>query len=236
MKQLKKAIREVAAPQPQPAAPGKNKSKNARKKLRAKALSSGVPGTMSSGVVSSTRASTCSMTHREYLGQLVVPTGQNTLAGSIVLEPYSFAWLGGLSKCFEKYQWVSLALDYIPDVGTTKDGSVAWGIDWGSSNATLTQGMCPLRGAVYAVGSYDRASVVALTPSAVVPLWKPNKLVVPSNVLQTRKWYSVATSSTSKAVDDFAPGSVAYFVTAAAGTVGDVWATYRVNFAGTRKP
>lgn len=184
-------------------------------------------------MVTPARASTFTMAHREYLGQLTVAASATTAQGSLVLHPSTFTWLSGLAASFEKYQWTSLVLEYVPDVGTTKDGSVAWGIDWGVSDAAESHS--ELLGRKVLAKSYTRAQIVALTPSAVVPLWRPNKLVVPQGLLQSRKWYSAAAPAAAT-LDDFAPGSVAYYVTAAAGTVGDVWAQYRLVFAGTRKP
>lgn len=237
MKQLKQAIRDVEAEKCKPPVSSKNTKKNAKRKQKKKAAASltAVPGTSAGVAVSTGRSATFSMSHREYLGQLVVDAGKSAVNGAFVLQPYSFPWLSNMSKCFEKYQWTSLVLEYNPDVGTTKDGSVAWGIDWGDSNATVELRECPLTGIVMPQASYDRKAVVALTPSTVVPLWRPTKMVVPAGVLQTRKWYAIAKSAQT-ALDDYAPGSLAYYVSAAAGTVGDVWASYRVVFAGTRVP
>lgn len=229
LKQLKAAIREVNAEQ----TPAKTAKKAKPRKKKRGAVSSAVPGTSGGVTVSTGRPATFAMAHREYLGQLTVAASASYGQGAFVLHPSSFPWLVNLSKSFEKYQWTSLVLEYVPDVGTTKDGSVAWGIDWGITNAKVANE--PLLGREVLTATYDRAAIVALTPSSVVPLWRPNKLSVPQAVLQSRRWYS-ASAPVETSLDDYAPGSLAYYVTAATGTVGDVWAQYRVVFAGTRKP
>lgn len=238
MKQLKKALKEVEAEKQPAPGQGKNRKRNAKRKAkrRQNALSSGVPGTWPTPTASTSLTSQWVMSHREYLTQITMPASGD-LQGSIFLSPFSFPWLAKLGACFEKYRWISLVLEYIPDVGTTTDGSIALGMDWGTqSNSSL----CSALGweTMARDEAYDRAEILALTPSQVTPLWKPARFGLPVAQLQSRRWYTVPTAAVASSVDDFGPGFLAYYCSGASAkkVVGDVWVSYRVEFAGTRKP
>lgn len=239
MKQLKKAIREVELEKAPKPGSGKNRKRNAKRKAKKQAAQMGVPGAWSAPTMSTSLPASWTMAHREYMGQFKLGSDGN-LAGSFFLSPYTFPWLAKLSACFEKYQWVSLALEYIPDVGTTMDGSIALGVDWGTTNASV--GMCSVLGRVTSqtASAYDRSQVLALTPSQVSPFWKPARMTLPVAQLQSRRWYTIPTEAVSSSVDDFGPGFLAYVASASAAkggvVVGDVWVSYKVVLAGTRKP
>lgn len=232
VKQLVSAMKEASLT---PNTASKKRNAKRRQKRKAAVAATAVPGTSSAVRVNSVRPMQWSMNHREYLGQLKVGS-DGTVQGSFFLSPQVFPWLGGIAKAFEKYMWVSLALEYIPDVGTQQDGSVALGIDWGASSApTFSLSKHSLGRETLVGAAYTRASVLAMTPSLVTPLWRPVTFTVPANVLQTRRWYSVPKGDVSAGWDDYGPGFLAYYATGPKDkVVGDIWATYRLVFAGTR--
>lgn len=224
MKQLVKALeastsKAVASNQPAK----KKKSKRSKRK-------SGAPSPSQSTKLSGQ----VTMSHREYLGQITIGSGSATTAqGSFYLSPQSFPWLSKISVAFEKYRWLSFVVEYIPDVGTTTDGSVALGVDWGTSDAKV--GVSLLGDPIVVSASYTRAKVVAMTPSLVTPNWKSAKLRLPANMLQSRLWYDSPTSAPTSSYADYAPGFLAYYATGPSSkSVGDIWVSYKVVMSGTR--
>lgn len=243
MKQLKKALAEMSS-QPKPGVSGSNtgpskaaKKKNKRRKAARATAAMGVPGTASFRSMASIRQTEFHFSHREFLGQVVIPAQKTDVSSTLFLSPFAFPWLGSLSKNFERYQWLKLALHYIPDVGTTKSGSIAVGVDWGATNPTVEGEPGPLgRCGLRLKKDHTRAQVLGLTPSLVTPLWKPATMIIPTNMLQSRKWYEAPTAAaTSSNAVDLGPGFLVYFASAeSAMTVGDVWADYSICFGGTR--
>lgn len=238
VKQLAKALSEASGQGSQKKTKSKAKRKRANKQSTQNPAM--IPGTAVARPVTSSRSVEWALSHREYLGQFIVPKNTSSVQGAFVLMPFSFPWLGNLSKNFEKYQWTRLTLDFVPDVGTTKDGSIAMGIDWGVQTKKVWATDVFGRPALLSDSDYTRAGVLAMTPSLVTPVWRPAQISLPKNLLQSRKWYDVlGAAATAENLNDAAPGSVAYFVNASAATdkdlvLGDVWATYRVVFAGTK--
>lgn len=224
----------VATPGPSGAA-SSAKKKNRRKKRASAGSTSRIPGTLR-GPSRSSANGEFTLTRKEYLGQLDIAASGDKfgVAKGIFLAPPSFPWLAKLSKSFERYRWNSLSIHYIPDVGTSKDGSIAIGIDWDTETKPATGQL--LRHPGWLAGKdYTRESVVALTPSVVTPLWKPYTMVVPKDLLQSRAWYTVPDSATVPSnPTDYGTGSVAIVGTASSAVLaGDLWVTYNVTFAGT---
>lgn len=234
LKQVVKAIENLQVSKPG-GSQASNKKRAKRKQKKKAAAASGVPGTTVIRSTASVRPFQTTMARREYLAQVSVAAGKTDLQGSIYLSPFALPWLKGVSQNFEKYRWNKLVIMYIPDVGTTKDGSIAVGLDLGMTEAKIGENLLGA-GHVVRDAAYTRAKVMALTPSLVTPLWNGASLTVPSAVLQTRKWYDVPTEKTTSSFSDYAPGFLAYFVTGPASTtVGDVWVDYSITFAGTRE-
>lgn len=234
LKQVVKAIENLQVSKPSGSQAKTNKRAKRKQKKKA-AASSGVPGTTVIRSTASVRPFQVTMARKEYLAQVSIAAGATTLQGSIYLSPFGLPWLKGVSKSFEKYRWNKLVIMYIPDVGTTRDGSVAVGLDLGLTEAKIGNNLLGSQ-QVVKDATYSRAKVMALTPSLVTPLWNGASLTVPSAVLQSRKWYDVPTEATTSAFSDYAPGFLAYFVTGPANTtVGDVWVEYSITFAGTRE-
>lgn len=236
MKQLAAALKAVekSMPKEQPA-----KKQKAKRKKKSKGNSQAVPGTSVMRAQSSSRPLEFKMTHREWLATVKLDATKGVVQGAVYIAPNQVKWLAGIAKSFEKYHWNRVEFEYIPDVGTTKDGSVAVGIDFGSKNVKLGQNLLGESRPVLDK-EYDKATVMALTPSLVTPLWNAAKLVVPPQVLQTRRWYDSPTDATVSDSPDYGPGFLAYYVKGPVETegavVGDVWISYSITFTGTRLP
>lgn len=237
MKQITKALNEAAQANKQPKQ-SKNAKRKAKRKVKRAAMAGGggpsVPGTVSIRTPQTNFGLVWPFKHREYLGTLKLGT-DGTLQGSFFMSPFSLTWLKGVSGNFEKYRWTSFVVEYVPDVGTTNDGSLALGIDWGTSNAKAGV-MFNGKEGMLADAKYTRQIILAMTPSLVTPFWKPAVIRVPGNVLQTRRWYSVPTAAvTSATLEDQGPGFIAYYASGKASLeVGDLWVSYGLEFAGTR--
>lgn len=164
-----------------------------------------------------------------------VTTGSTAnVGGAFILDAINFSWLANLAKAFERLRWLSLAIEWRPAVGTTTDGTIALGVDWGSSSADTLQ----LRRGLWGLhASVDRKEVLACTPNSDSPLWQPVKMMqLPVSRLQSRDWYEIPVNTSTKvAVYDRAPGSVVYYATAGASkTCGEIWVHYTVLMSGTR--
>lgn len=235
MKQLTKALNKVAAPTPpQPAAAKKQKAKRKVKRASMAGPSTSVPGTVPMRTMTNNLPAQWPFAHREYLGQFIL-TSDGKLSGSYSLMPTSLPWFNNVCKSFEKYQWTRLSFEYIPDVGTTENGSLCLGVDWGNQDQKAG---IDLNGHPTLVGTkvYNRELVVSMSPALVTPLWKPAKLTLPTALLQSRRWYEIKNADAITDILDFGPGTLAYVANGAANLViGDLWVSYRVILAGTRK-
>lgn len=227
---LAKALQQAAAQPPKK----KKKSKKAKAKRAAQGASGGnpQPGPSAARTNRVQRPLEWVMSHREYLGQITLGS-DGKLSGSISLIPASLPWLQHVSKCFEMYKWSSLAIEYIPDVGTTVDGSIALGVDWVTKNVSKVKDFAGRE--VVGVGeSYTRDDVVQLTPALVTPFWRPATMRLPVAELQTRKWYVLGSSVTD--MTDYGPGTLAYYANGPKDKVcGDLWVSYKLVLAGTKK-
>lgn len=236
VQQLSKKLDKLMSKVEQPKAAAKKKSGKNKKKKAGPTMP--VPGT-SAGPSRASGKGEFTFSRKEYLGQIETtkPSGKSSASygKSVFLTPQAMPWLKNLSKCFERYRWNSLTVQYIPDVGATKDGSIAMGIDWDQSNVSSQS--FGLKDEVWGSGDYDRLGVVSLTPSQVTPLWKPASIALPKGLLQSRKWYTAPSKDdVPESPSDFGTGFLAVFASSSdAMVVGDVWVSYSVTFAGTRK-
>lgn len=155
-----------------------------------------------------------------------------TKAGSaVILHPSSFPWLKTLVKVFERYRFVSLALEYRPLVGTQTPGSFTMGVDWMTN--TVKTALTKHGDLTLALGTIDKPAILALTPSVDSPVWQPVKrLVIPPSILNTRLWYVTDAPDASSNVEDYTP---AYIVQQSSDdNQGEVWIHYKVHLSGTR--
>lgn len=147
-----------------------------------------------------------------------------------LLHPSSFPWLKSLAKVFERYRFVSATLEYRPLVGTTTAGSVTMGVDWMTSTVKLALNENGILTA--SLKAIDKTGILALTPSVDCPVWqRVPRVVVPSQLLNTRLWYNASAPAADSDVENFVPGYIVSLSTN--DTDGEVWIHYKVHFSGT---
>jgi hypothetical protein len=144
-------------------------------------------------------------------------TGDKPGGGYIDLQPKNFSWISGVAKAFERIVWHECHIYWKPAVGTTTNGIIAYGADWGSNDSSV-----------------DKKTVQACTPVYDHPVWQDTRsrpMVLPRNRLQSRKEYILS----GKDASDVQPGRIAYYCSASGLTsCGELWVRYRVSFYGTQ--
>lgn len=139
----------------------------------------------------------------------------------MIVTGANFPWLGKVASSWERVAWHKCHLTWRPFVGTTANGSVAYGPDYSFK------------------GSGDRAFVTALSPVADHPVYlctEGRPLVVPQHMLQSRKWY-LTTKSTVSDVAESAPFKLAFNASGVSKTalIGELWVHYTVTLSGPCK-
>lgn len=139
----------------------------------------------------------------------------------IVTVAANFPWLSKVAASWERVMWHKCHFTWRPFVGTTSDGSVAYGPDYSFKGTT------------------DRAFVTSLSPVADHPLYlstEGRSLVIPTAMLQSRKWY-LTTSSTVTDVAESAPFNLAINAKGGPATkdLGELWIHYTLTLSGPTK-
>lgn len=134
------------------------------------------------------------------------------------LRPEEMTWLKNVSKAFEKYQWVSVKMFWKPAVGTTVGGLVSLGMRWEETEAIPSK----------------RTEIVSHTPNRTHAVWEDGEglpLVIPSDKLQTRRWYLIGAKG-----PDGGPGQVEVGVSTSEThkLLGELWVEYSIRMAGTK--
>lgn len=157
----------------------------------------------------------------ELLFEIKVDEGKEGAAYYEVLQATSsrMPWLSKLTKNFSQIVWKSARLEYRPAVGTMKDGSLVVGIDWNPISS-----------------SPDKAKVQSMTPNFQVPVWQKKEMTIPSSRLQSRKFYSTDSSSSTDIIDKV-PCEVLAYISCTKDAVnkqyfGDIWIHYNVILQG----
>lgn len=124
-------------------------------------------------------------------------------------------WLSRLAGSFDEIIWHSARVFYKPAVGTNFAGSLVIGMDW---NAKATDA--------------SREKAQSCSPAMESAAWQPISMVLPSNRLQSRKFYNL---SADDAIDQ-APGAILYNLKCDTSDkqrfVGDIWIDYKVSLLG----
>jgi len=139
--------------------------------------------------------------------------------GTFNIVPDSFTHLKQMGKIFERIRWHKVNFRYVPAVGTTYGGLVAYGADWTRKNTGDTLG-----------------AISALTPNLSHSAWAngPRPLVLPKDRLMTKLWYNTSFDTADESpcqIDWFAQG--APNATASPVVIGYVYADYAVTLTGT---
>lgn len=143
--------------------------------------------------------------------------GKDSLKSSVELAPKNFPWLKKVSGGYSNIIWYSVKIFWKPAVGTSTNGSIVIGVDWGHDIAE---------------GDITREKVQALSPMLELPVWQAGKsLTLPSAKLMSRKFYDLI--GTAILALDRSPGNVLISLIADATSTekfyGDIWVTYKVK-------
>lgn len=135
---------------------------------------------------------------------------------SLQIEPANFSYLRNIATSFENIKYNKIHIYYRPAVGTTVDGLITYGVDYGFKD----------------VAGKDRKFVSAFTPSKTQAIWcdsgdKP--LTVPTRMLHGRNQYVLAAKES-----DLTFGSLVYAVDGPVSkNCGEIWIDYTVTLSGT---
>lgn len=227
--------------------------KNRRRRQKRKAKKNGLnqtPGTAGGAIVipmnvgkkknkkrgsgSGVAAGEVTIARSEYLTE-VKTSDQGKASGDFILDVMNFPWLSNIAKAFERIRWNSAVIEYRPAVGTTSDGLFCLGFDWGDKSAAALERQ--ENGFLGFYKTVERSAVLACTPANDTQVWNKTRMNIPAGRLQSRQWYEIpASTTTSVAVYDRAPGSVVYSASSGnSKVVGELWIHYSVRLSGTRK-
>lgn len=149
------------------------------------------------------------------IAEIKVEANKDGAVGQFDIGPSSFTFLKNLFGSFERYRWHRLHIYYKPAVGTTAKGLVSYGADYTIKKVSQT-----------------RVQISSLTPNASHAVWADSTakpLVIPSNMLQSRSWYTAE----GDGVDKFT-ARLCWAVNADPGLIGELWVSYDVEMSGTR--
>lgn len=157
---------------------------------------------------------TITLQRSELLETIEVVANGTSAKGAIRLLPTAncMKWLHKIASSFDQIVWHSARVYFKPAVGTTFAGSLVIGVDW---NPAATDAA--------------RDTVQACSPVTESPAWQPSQLVLPTQRLQSRRYYFMV----SAVAQDTSPAAVLYNLKCTASTaqtfVGDIWIDYKVS-------
>lgn len=118
---------------------------------------------------------------------------------------------------YEKVEFHSVRIDYVPAVGSSTNGRIIFGYDASGDKSAPTK----------------RADVAMLMPVVDVPVWQPGHINLNKNQLMSRKNYSIHNFGT----EGENPGALKYRVDVdktTTTTVGEFWVSYDLTLSGPR--
>lgn len=158
------------------------------------------------------------VTHREYIRDLVnILPGPNQIS-KVRIQPgddVSFPWLSDIALRFESYVFTSLSLEYIPDVGTDTNGSIA---------------ICPDYDPADDNSSASRAKLFAFEDSVRGPLWNPMQCDCTRQNLRKRNTYFSARNGFKEGEGLYDTGNfwVSLNYEGDEPTIGELWVKYTI--------
>lgn len=178
-----------------------------------------VPAAQSAQITNRNALRSITIKHREYVQQLTVDSGGGpNQVTKIIIQPgieESFPWLSAVARRFESYRFTQLSYEYIPDVGSTTDGSIALCPDYdpGDDNTHAS-----------------KATLLSFEDSVRGPLWAPLRMVCnPRNLKKRTSWYTrgIHLNADAKLMDT---GNlwVSLNYDGDLVTMGEIWVTYTV--------
>jgi hypothetical protein len=178
-----------------------------------------------SGQATPSNGSEVHIRRTELAAPITIPAGtaqapKTTGTGNINVSGAAFTHLLALCGVYERIRWNKLSFRYVPAVGTTYGGLVAYGADYTRQTNSANLGV-----------------ISALTPNTSHAAWanSPRPLVIPKERLMTKIWYDTSASTTAES-----PCQLDWFVqgqpneTAANVLVGYLYVDYDVTLTGTK--
>lgn len=171
------------------------------------------------------------LTRCELYSQATVKGNSTSLYGDVPIYPSTananiFPFLQNLSNVYTRLKWERMEFEWRPAVGTTTNGIITYGVRLMDDNANPPT---------------SRIAISALSPVNDHPVWQSSNMIVPSELLQSRKWYAIARSGTGVVNPDrvdLGPGSLQYGLTVDSSTAdrmyGEFWINYTVTLDGCR--
>lgn len=156
---------------------------------------------------------------KELLAEFKTAAEGGDILKKFALIPKTMTWLKTLAKAFEKYQWLSVKAMWKPAVGTVVGGLVTLGMRWDEADQDPA----------------SRTAIVALTPNRTHAVWEDGErlpLIIPTDKLQTRKWYIVGGKGS-----DGGPGQIEIGVSTSEKGIlmGELWVEYTIRMSGTQE-
>lgn len=137
-----------------------------------------------------------------------------------------FPFLQNLARVYTRLRWEKMVFEWRPAVGTTTNGIITYGV------RLMDDATAP---------PTSRIQISALSPVNDHPVWQSSDMVVPTELLQSRKWYAIqrtGTGATNPDLVDLAPGSLQFGLSvdnsADDRMFGEFWICYRVTLDGCR--
>lgn len=178
-----------------------------------------VPAAKSAQITNRGALRSITLTHREYVQQIVVSEGGGpNQVTKIPLQPgleTSFPWLSAISRRFESYRFTRLMFEYIPDVGSTTDGSLA---------------ICPDYDPADDNQHASKATLLSFEDAVRGPLWTPLRMVCsPRNLRKRTSWYTRGETQIGDVkLTDAGNLWLSLSYEGDQTTIGELWVTYTI--------
>lgn len=157
----------------------------------------------------------------EILSTVKTTQGTEETVKVVDLTPTSglMPFLFRLSSCYQRMRWQRAHITWRPSCGTATNGIISYGVAFAGGQKITS-----------------RALVASLTPCNDHPVWQATgttPLVIPQDMLMTRKWYSIGDADAfDKQFGRFCYG-LSHDNDARPQTRGEFWISYAVEMEGT---
>lgn len=129
-------------------------------------------------------------------------------------------FLNRLASCYQRIRWLAVHIYWKPAVGTNTNGLISYGVAYNNQEIK------------------NRSGVLSLTPCNDHAVWQTQgPLVIPQDMLMTRKWYSLNSTGTDKfdqSIGTFYVG-MTHDNKPTVEARGEFWIRYRVEMEGTNE-
>lgn len=146
---------------------------------------------------------------------------ESVLSKDLIPSSGVMPFLHRLSSCYQRIRWLRAHITWRPSCGTSTNGIISYGVAYNGSQSATT-----------------RELVTSLTPCNDHPVWQSTgvtPLVVPPEMLMSRKWYALNVKDTDAfdtAMGKFCVG-LSHDSEPSAKSRGEFWISYSVEMEGT---